>query len=227
MKDSKLYPLLFLLSTFSCSSHVRNGSEMSAAGYKRYPMKSGVIEYTFNGKDRVKKFEGKQIVYFDNWGMREATYKKSEATSTTTMRVSDMEPMQFTDRKTSNTLNLIDGEWTYEVDLDSKIGRKTKKGIGKEFSPQMDENNTGLMMEKIRMKSGMRRVGSEEILGKMCEVWESQSGFGKAWYWNAIPLKREYSSNRENHTYIAIRIEENVTVDEDKFAIPPSISIRK
>lgn len=43
--------------------------------------------------------------------------------------------------------------------------------------------------KEIMIKMGGKKVGTEKLLGKNCEIWEVKSLGTRTWVWNWIPLK--------------------------------------
>jgi len=187
-------------------SKAASSEAMKDAGYKRYRIKSGIIEYEMSGAQK-----GTETVYFDKWGMREAKYTKS---SMTIMGIT---------RKT-NQLTIMDGEWVYTIDLDKKTGTKTKNPFLKEITEGAGTKDLGEIGERMMNRMG-EQVGSEEVAGKMCEVWEVKDAGSRSWVWNGIPLKTQVNMAGMQITMTATRFEEGALIPEDKFAIPAGATI--
>lgn len=180
-------------------------SSQSLAGVKRYQIKSGVVEYTLSGTRK-----GTETIYFDNWGMREAKYTQAE-----------MSMMGFTQKQ--NTLTLLDGETTYNIDLDTKTGTKMETPILKELAANnKDLTDAG---EKMMKSMGGVKIGTEVVLGKTCDVWEIKNMQSKTWVWKNVPLKTQVNMANMQMTMIAIKFEDGAAIPADKLKIPSDVTI--
>jgi len=197
------------LFTFALSSSFllasSTASSQSLAGVKRYQIKSGVVEYTLSGTRK-----GTETIYFDNWGMREAKFTKAE-----------MSMMGFTQKQ--NTLTLLDGETTYNIDLDTKTGTKMETPMLKELAA----NNKDLTEagEKMMKSMGGVKIGTEVVLGKTCNVWEIRNMKSKTWVWKGVPLKTQVSMPSMEMTITATKFDEGAAIAADKFKIPSDVTI--
>lgn len=204
---------LFILMLFliSCGDSGKDG-DSDADGRRsplvkdrKYGIKSAIIEYDVSGSQ-----EGSRKLYFDNWGERQAEY------SNTTITVG-----QFS--KTANLINITDGDWQYTINMDSKSGTKSQsqlKELKTELEGQQYFNELG---EQVIIKMGGYKTGTEEYLGKECDVYEFRNIGMKAWYWKWILLKSETRSGPVNIMVTARKIEEDVRVPEDRFRVPENI----
>jgi hypothetical protein len=183
---------------------------MRDAGYKRYQIESARVEYEMSGPQT-----GTETLYFDQWGMREAKY------SNTALAV-----MGFT--KKTNQLTILDGEWIYAIDLDKKTGTKTKHPLMQEIAEKHGTKDLAKVGERVMHQMG-ERVGTEEVAGKRCEVWEVKDDRGgtlsTSWVWNGIPLKTQVNMAGMQQTVTATKVEADVSVPNDKFAIPSGVTI--
>lgn len=174
---------------------------------RKYGIKSAIIEYDVSGSQ-----EGSRRLYFDNWGARQAEY------SNTTITVG-----QFS--KTANLINISDGDWQYTINMDTKSGTKSQsqlKELKSELEGQQYFNELG---EQVIIKMGGQKLGTEEYLGKDCEIYEFRNIGMRAWYWEWILLKSETRSGPVNIVVTARKIEEDVRIPEDKFRIPEDITL--
>ena len=185
---------------------VETSSEaMKDAGYKRYQVESAMIEYEMSGPQK-----GTEMLYFDKWGMREA-----KVTNTA------MAFVGFT--KKTNQLVILDGEWSYSIDLDKKTGTKTKHPLMQEIAEKQGKD-FAKVGEQMMSRMG-ERVGSEEVAGKMCEVWEVKDLGSKSWVWKGIPLKTHVNMVGMRQTVTATKVEADASIPDDKFAIPSGVTI--
>ena len=193
MKKLRLITLLFffLLAVTCVKSIAGNKIEnqdikKSISKMKRYGVKKARIEYTLSGTQT-----GTETLYFDEWGMREAKYTKTE-----------LKILGITQK--TNTATFIEDTWIYTVDLDKKTGTKTENTMLKALEGQNLEDVGKQMM----IKMGGKKVGSEKILGdKDTEIWEMQNMGTKIWLWNGIPLKTETNMMGMKISNVATKIQ--------------------
>ena len=178
---------------------------------KRYPKsKSGIIKYEISGL----AIEGAEVVYYDDWGSREATYTK------TTMDWGGV-------LVTKNALTFLEdnGRWINNVDLDSRTGIRMKNPRYKE-----DIGKSRIVLEKLaenkNMDAGGERREIEMIAGKPCIVWEVRTTGVKTYTWNGIILKKTCGSGYLRTTRVATEITERIPIPEEKFTIPPDIQMK-
>lgn len=208
---------LFCLSVADCEaqrlpamktpSQVRDSEELLKAGYKRYGIESGMIEYTMSGTQT-----GTETIYFDRWGLREAKYTQSDKN------------MMGMNEKTE-TLIFFDGAWMYTIDLIRKTGTKMENPLLNDLSDESPNKDLAKLGEEMLSGMGGIQVGSENILGKTCEVWEAEEISFKSWVWKGIALKTQVNMMGMGSNVIATRIEEGVKIPEEKFTIPRDVEI--
>jgi len=202
MKSARVFHLAFFLCMILTNS-IAVGQNI--AGVKRYQIKSGIVEYTLSGTRT-----GTETIYFDNWGMREAKYTKSE-----------MSMMGVTQKQ--NTLVIIDGETTYSIDLDTKTGTKMETPMLKELAANnKDLTDAG---EKMMKSMGGAKIGTEVVLGKTCDVWEIKTMQSKTWVWKNVPLKTQVNMANMQMTMIATKFEEGASIPADKFKVSSDVTI--
>jgi len=176
---------------------------------KRYGVKSGIIEYDLSGVQ-----EGTKTLYFDDWGMRQAEYTRS------VISVSGY-------TKAVNLVTIIDGEYQYTINLDQKTGTKTRNPIIKEMETLKYEKGFNEFGEQMILKMGAEKVGSENFLGKNCDVYEIKKSNTKLWVWNWITLKSEVKSRAFDISTVATKIETDVPIPSSKFAVPEKIVLNE
>ncbi len=192
-------------SSDNSSSTEGNSEELEDQKYKRYALRSGIIEYKMTGLQ-----EGKEILYFDKWGMREAKYTQ------TTLKIAGVN--QKTDK-----MEIIDGEFIYIVDRINNTGTKGKNPVYEQIIENANSKDLGKLGMKILEDMGGERIGEGEIAGKTCDIWELKSAQTKMWVWKNIPLKIEVDLPGMNYSSEAISLQADVSVPEDKFEIPADI----
>ncbi|MCA9731323.1 hypothetical protein KC799_04290 [candidate division KSB1 bacterium] len=181
----------------------------SSTPMKRYKVKSGIIEYKVTGMQK-----GTETLYFDNWGMLEAKYTQTE------LSIMGM-------KQQTNTMTLLDGEWTYTVDFKSNTGTKMKTPLFEELSKNAENQDLTDVGKKMMQDMGGKKTGMEEVAGKMCEVWEIQSMQAKTWVWNGVTLKNMVDMGGINMSSVATSAQFNVPVPKEKLSMPEGITFRE
>ena len=177
---------------------------------RRYPKsKSGIIKYNVSGTKT-----GTEVVYYEDWGRREAIYTKSTV---------DLRGV-IVDR---NTLTLLEdnGRWINNIDLNARTGIRMKNPRYKEYVGQ-----SRIELENTKKKSlkdaGARRAEIEMVIGRPCFVWTVQYNGNEIYLWNGIVLKKITGSGYSETTTVATEITESVNIPEEKFTIPPDIQMK-
>ncbi|MBC8549370.1 MAG: hypothetical protein H8D23_06935 [Candidatus Brocadiales bacterium] len=202
--------LVIITMTISCTSvtpvtesKTTASAKSTAEESRRYPeLKSAIIKYNVSGMNN-----GTETVYIDDWGRREAIYKKF---STKLMGI-DIE-------RNFMTLITENGKWVYNIDLNSKTAIKMNN-IG--FKAL--QGNSGSNMD---VAIGAMKIGTEEILGKVCDVWKKGYPYSMAWMWKGIALKKDQDVAAMGVVTEATEIQENVTIPEDKLIIPSDVKVK-
>ena len=185
------------------------GKESSSDFQKRYGIKSGVIEYIITGSQ-----EGTKTLYFDSWGMRQAEYTRSV-----------LSVGGFT--KSLNLVNIIDGEFQYMINIDQNSGTKTRNPILKSIEQLKGQKGFNEFGEQMLLSMGANKIGSENFLGKDCDVYEMKSTGTKLWVWEWLTLKSETKSGGMNINVTATRINEGGAVPSEKFEDPEKVVLNE
>ena len=198
MKDKYIYLLILVgLLTICIDGNAQNTKNM-------YKAKSGIIEFEMTGKTT-----GKEIMYFDDYGRKEATF------SETTTKVLGM-------TSSENTLEIRKDSILYMIDLEEKTGIRTVIPFdpSEMTEEQMKElEDTG---KKMLSDLGFEKIGEEKILGRNCDIWE---GLGtKIWIWENLSLKTEVNMMGQ-WTTEAVKIDLNSRIDPGKFKVPAGIEM--
>ena len=216
MKKIFLFPLLLAISiiSFSCgdssNDKVDNSGKNNSVDFqKRYGIKSGVIEYLITGSQ-----EGTKTLYFDNWGMRQAEYTRSVLSFG-----------GFT--KSLNLVSIIDGEYQYMINIDQNSGTKTRNPILKSIEQLKDQKGFNEFGEQMLLSMGANKIGSDNFLGKDCDVYEMKNTGTKLWVWEWLTLKSETKSGGLNINVTATRINEGGSVPAEKFKVPEKVVLNE
>lgn len=184
------------------------GKDSDSEFQKVFGIKSGVIEYVISGSQ-----EGTKTLYFDNWGMKQAEYMRSILTV-----------KGFT--KPINKLSVIDGEFQYNINMDQNSGTRTRNQILRTMEQLSGQKSFNEFGEQMLLNMGANKIGSEDFLGKTCDVYEMRSTGTKLWVWEWITLKSETNSRGLEINITATRINEG-SVPNEKFKIPEKVVLNE
>ncbi len=198
--------LLFFVLIIIC---IKTGAATNTP--KRYPKsKFGIIKYEIYGATIV----GSEVVYYDDWGSREATYTKTTI---------DWGGVLVT--KNALTIFEDNGRWINNIDLDARTGIRMKNPRYKEYIGKSRMELEKIDKNKNKDAGGERRE-IEMIAGKPCIVWEVRNTGVKTCTWNGIILKKTCGSGYLRTTRVATEITERIPIPEEKFTIPPDIEMK-
>ena len=116
------------------------------------------------------------------------------------------------------TLITENGKWIYNIDLKSKTAIRT---YNKRFKAL--QGNSGSNMD---VAIGAVKIGTEEILGKTCDVWEKSNPNSMTWMWKGIALKKDQEVAAMGVVTETIEIQENVSIPEDTRIIPSDVKVK-
>jgi len=176
---------------------------------KRYGIKSGIVKYKLIGTQ-----EGEESIYFDQWGLREAKFNKA------TIKIGNTS-------QSNETLTILNSEGMYTIDLINKTGLKSPYKILDQLKTLAASSGGDLAIAGMKMLEAMggKKQGTEEFLGKSCEVWFVKATETKMWIWKGITLKSTINIMGMKQTTEAIDIQSDASVPEDKFKVPEGIKI--
>ncbi len=175
----------------------------------KYPFKSAVIHYEIKGQTQ----NGTEDLYIQGIKTRREKHIIVNALNRT---------------EKQDLLVIDDGINVYYIDLNKKTGTKmlSPRKMLEDLTPgerkKMEETGK-VLIKGITGKTDNIPIGTEEILGKPCEIYEI---FGvKSWQWEGIPLKTEMEMVGKN-AQVATSIETDVTIPASRFRVPSGIKIK-
>jgi hypothetical protein len=178
---------------------------ISAQNYKRYQFKSGKVVYQSSGS-----MSGTEILYFDNYGLLELKETKN------TIEIMGM-------KQEINTDVIMKDRWVYSIDKKTNTASKVENPIYTMFPNGIDGNKVGIeMMEKV----GGKKIGTESVNGKDCEIWEIEKLKSKVWIWKSIPIKTEINIMGMDIKQIATSVEVDIEISPNKFNLPSGVKIK-
>lgn len=190
-----------MLAWFVCTA-------LPAQDIKRYRTASAIVQFTLSGMQ-----SGTETLWFDRHGMREAKLTQSVLTvAGHTVK--------------TNRLTIFDNGTTITADLDRRTATKMPTPMftdAVEAAKRQGGDMTDLGTAMIQ-RMGAVRTGTGTVAGKTCDVWEIKSLGSKSWLWNGITLRNDTNFAGQTMKTIATSVQENVTIPEDKFALPAGIT---
>ena len=180
-------------------STAENNESPTSTTVKRYGIESGIIEYEVSGMQT-----GTETVYFTDWGLKEAKFTNTV-----------MEVAGFTQE--TNSLTIMIADVIYNIDLNTNQGTM----LNNTFMTPFLEGDTDLQEIGEQMMEGMGGsiTGTEEVAGKMCDVWEVSALGSKTWVWEWITLKTEVNMMGMEQINTATSVQANVDVSDDYFDV--------
>lgn len=186
-----------------------NKSTDAPTNAKKYDSKSGIITYETTLSMNAMKIKTKQILYFDDYGVKECQeeYNFDEASKSYVLDKTDF---------------VKDG-FRYIISLGNKSGIKSKaSGTGVNAKFDLAEAAT-------QKENQFKKLGDETICGKSCNGFSmvTPSGIIKMFGWNKIALKTtlDNSAMKMKSECVATKIEENVSIPADKFEVPKDVKL--
>ncbi|MCA9407559.1 MAG: hypothetical protein H6755_07900 [Candidatus Omnitrophica bacterium] len=174
----------------------------------RYILKSGIIEYKVSGQQ-----EGSETLYFTNHGQKEARYTNTQMSI-------------FGSKQEFNSVNIIDGEWSYNLNLKTNEATKINyKEFMDSMSKQYGSQQNQYFSEEMLAAMGGKKIKTEKILGKTCDVYEMSDFGSKTWVYKGMPLKYEMNMMGMVFKSEAVKIQENPSIDSKKFELPKDVKI--
>ena len=176
---------------------------------QKYKMKSLKITYEME----VMGIKTEMTQYIEDFGAKEA----NESFGKMDMGIGVVE---------IHTKTIVKDNYSYEIDYDKKIVKKLSfvrpSGAGIDFSS---------MSESAMKQSNVKKLGTEEFLGKTCDVYEIDATKmrmkGKYYIWNNIAIKTDAEVGGMKTIVTATKIEENPVISPDVFKLPEGFKIEE
>ncbi len=213
---SHLMITTFVLLTIACKSQATDGSlggetAQSDQQARRYKVKSGIIEYKMTGMQN-----GRELLYFDNWGLREAKYTQTE-----------ISVMGMTQKE--NKVTVLAGNKIYTYDPVKRTGTVMENSTMSNMSSgakSRGKDMTDMGMDMIEQMGG-KKIGQEKIAGFLADVYEIKQMGTKAWVYNGVTLKSEGGFAGMKVNSEAVKAQFNIEVPEGKLQVPTDVKITK
>lgn len=189
---------IFIVVMFFCAASYAQNSKI-----KRYPFKSGIVEYKHSGKGT-----GKSTLYFDDYGLKEARYE-------------EVITKVFGFQQKTSKVTIINGDAQYEYDLKTRKGTKMGSPLIMATKEEKDYDEWDEFSVDLMKSMGFEKTGQEKVQGKTCDVW---SGMGKVWTWKGLSLKTEVNLMGQ-FLIEATSVKTNVSVPSSKFEVPDDVEL--
>lgn len=145
------------------------------------------------------------VIYMEDYGKKQATEVTQELMG-----------------KKITQVSINDGEYVYSFSPQTKKGKKTKVNLD-----NPDNINFNAITKEMADKFKLKKKGTAKILDRNCDVYSMEYAKAKLkgtfFIWKGIPLKTESEVSVMKVVMEATKIEENVTINPDKFVVPKDI----
>jgi len=174
--------------------------DAAVATVKKYGIKSGIATFESTGLGLTQKV----VLYFDDFGAREAEEK-------------------YNDDNSIKETSLCDGTNRYTLVYKDKTALNNGacyRGIAYKFD--LDE------VSKADQKYKVQKLANISIAGKDCESFSLESSGNTITYagWNNVCLLIDQATQYGKITYKAISFEENAVIPADKLKVPSDFQIK-
>ena len=198
---------LIALFFFACNNETTtddngaNVDQTETSSIVKYPIESGIVKY----ENDVMGMKTSLTLYIKDYGDVECS-------------VSEVEMMG----KKMTMKSLVKDGYLYSLSVDQKSGTKMK--IDSEFSTYSFD--TDLFEEKIDSLGG-KKLGTEEILGKTCQIYSmmQEGAEQKLWVWKNMLLKMSAEQNGMVMGMEVKSMEETNNFPDGIFDIPADYNI--
>jgi len=176
-----------------------------------YDVKSGKITYEIKGSGKAMgstiQTNGKKRLIFDDYGAKNLTEK---------IKIQKQTIMGRTNIIKTHELVYLTKKAAYLVDFDAKeIQYREDMGMASYLG---DGQNLEKFSENIIKKMGGKKVGTDEVAGHRCDIWEIKGV--KQCLYKGVPLKIETSMMGITLTEIATKAEFDISLSEENFKLP-------
>jgi hypothetical protein len=218
MKTINGFLLIFFVLLISCSKETKQPEETKSTTTpqttveqnKRYQIESGIITYDMTNNMIGGKMT--QILYFDDWGLKEARET-----------ITEMSMMGQTIK--THKIDLAKEGYYYNLDLDKKTGTKFKRTL-----PAGSEYDVSKFSQEMMKDYNIKMLGKEDVAGKTCEKssmdYSKMNMKGTVWNWQGITLKSDIDMGKINVKTIATKVDENASVPPSIFEVPADVQIQ-
>ena len=179
--------------------------------FKRYEVKSGVVEYKLTTKMGAAgmgiNIEGTRVIKFKDYGAKELREEKT----TTTQKM-----FGKTTKSSKHQMSLMNNGKTYAVDFKEKAIYEAGN-IGGAMAGFAGSDMHKMGMEMLK-KMGAKKVGTDTVAGIECDVWDLK-GIKECIY-KGVVLKMEANIAGSKIEEVATSAKFNVNIPDDELKLP-------
>jgi hypothetical protein len=178
-----------------------------------FAIKSGKVDYKISGKNSLggmgsMEVIGKKRVIFDNYG-RNYLEELSQVQKQTIMGKSEV--------KKEHKLTYRNGVVLYAVDFKNKKITRMVNNLIALVNPKSKEPIEKQIENNLK-KFGAKKIGTDKVLGKSCDVWEMMGV--KQCLYKGVPLKIETNLMGLKQSEVATKAEFDISLDKNAFNLP-------
>lgn len=181
--------------------------QLAGEEHKRYGVESAKVHYQCSGNSK-----GTEILVFDHWGWREC--RKVDKATTTWGNTAKINSTLLQDGNYS--ISHMTGSTRARAYQDRQLQESITKG-----SKAVEILHA---LEVIKAK-GAKKVDTDKILGRKCDVYEIANLSQKIWVWEGLILRTEQKVMDEKIVMVAVKIETDEEFGEQSFALPEGVEI--
>lgn len=179
-----------------------NAGAQTPSPVRYYGLEHGIIKYEITGS-----VNGKETLYFDQWGLRQVRKTTAETSRW----------------GTTSTVTLNLGAEIITYDLSKNLGQKKEdKNLKQLLADYKPENDLPLSLQGM-VAQGWKKIADENFLNFPCEIWQGSSTGTKAWVFNGIALKMQTQTADGEVTLTAVSFDQTTLVEESIFSVPQDI----
>ncbi len=179
----------------AATSNEARAMNSAEASDSAFPSEQGKITYTLAGT-----LNGDETWYWSDWG------KKQRRETNTVMEMMGI-------RKADNKVNLnIEGK-SYNLNEKAKTATAISSDLGDAMA-DMDYSS-----EEALTQFGAVKDGTEDVIGKTCQIWKMESLMSRVWVWKGLPMRSETDMGIVQTSTIATSVDLDPNLDEDLFDV--------
>ncbi|MFY0601495.1 MAG: hypothetical protein JXR03_17605 [Cyclobacteriaceae bacterium] len=196
--------LALLLLPFFVSAQSGNSMELNKNAKSKFPIESAKVSYIISGEAT-----GTATMYFDRNGWRQILIK-------------EITFEKFGISSTEKTVELIDGDFYFKANLNSKKGAKyTDSNWSSLLSYKAPEEILEITMES---KGGVFS-GDTTLLNYSVGIWNFSKGATRSiWTLEGITLREVKMIGKIRYEMIATEVNDTIKIEDDDFTLPEGIA---
>jgi outer membrane lipoprotein-sorting protein len=202
--------------TDATNSTTAPAAAATTAPQAKYKIKSGIVTTEMDNPIGDGKIQ--HVLYFDDYGAKEATVTKSET------------KMMGVTIKTNNIEIYRDG-YQYRLDLEKKTGTKFKMPNTPSGIASFASMSAADMGSEMAKEYNIKKEPSQTIAGKECDVYsmdnKTRQMKGTVASFQGIPMKVDQQmAGMKIHSEV-VKFEENVALPAGIFDVPADVKVEE